>query len=121
MGYSRVTFSCPTSEFSHRKNKRGYEFKLCPYSSAYVDKYAFDGVIYDGFDGDNNPIKRRGIFVLGNSTDNDLYGVELSSYSYTEHTVTSGRMEQIMNPPGWICLDPTCWFYTTYGKFYKEV
>jgi len=104
------------------KNQPGYCHKLCPYSTAYRDKYQYTGKICTGMVG-GEPQYQTGTFVLGNSNDRTLYGVAYATYECSEHTTTSGRMFYKDNPPGWACKDPACYYHTTVasGECYQEV
>jgi hypothetical protein len=104
------------------KRKRGYTYKLCPYSAEYRDKFRYEGRIYLGVTG-GLPTYVEGVLVAGNSTDKSFLGLEYSSYPCSTHTTTSGRMVQAMNPPGWQCEDPNCYYFTTLvsGMRYREV
>ena len=120
MGYTRINIPYP-AEGVKNHNRKGYEFKLCPYSTAYRDNFTVSGTIITGIDVYYEPIEQTGSFVMGNSTDLSLYGVESSTYNCSAHTTMSGRMLMMTNPPGWICEDPSCYFYITYGRYYTEV
>lgn len=121
MGYSTIDTPFPTDEFNSRKRKPGYGFKLCPYSNEYRDIHVFIGDFITGVDANNDPIKVTGSFVLGNSTNTDLFGIPAASYICSEHTTTSGRMMPVSNPPGWVCRDPNCQYKLNEGKCYTEV
>ena len=110
------------NDLGEDKRKRGYTYKLCPYSTAYRDKFRYDGRLYTGMSGGQSTYI-EGIFVAGNSTDRSFFGVEYSSYECSEHTTTSGRMIHASNPPGWMCDDPNCYYFTTVvsGMKYREV
>jgi hypothetical protein len=103
------------------KRKRGYSYKLCPYSSEYRDKYKYEGRLYTGMSA-GQATYIEGIFVAGNSTDRSFFGLDYSSYPCSLHTTTSGRLIQAANPPGWQCEDPNCYYFTTVvsGMKYRE-
>jgi len=78
----------------------GYCYKLCPYSLAYKNQYYLLG-----FDGNsNNP------------------NLPIPDAQITEHTTTSGTMNYHHKgrKPGWICKDDSCYFFTTFGRYYFE-
>jgi hypothetical protein len=102
--------------------KRGYSYKLCPYSSEYRDRFRFEGRLYIGASGGQS-VYVDGVSVAGNSTDNHFLGLPFDTYPCSVHTTTSGRMIQASNPPGWQCEDPNCYYRTTVvsGMKYREV
>jgi hypothetical protein len=104
------------------KAHRGYGHKLCPYSSQYRDSFKYVGTLVLGIDGSGNPITKTGEMVAGNSLDLSLYGSDYSGYQCSDHTTTEGRMVPSSNPPGFMCRDPNCFYYTTMasGTYYKE-
>lgn len=103
------------------KRQRGYTYKLCPYSTAYRDKFRYQGRLYFGVV-NGEPSYLDGDFVVGNSTREEFFGLDYSSYACSVHTTTSGRMISTSNPPGWICDDPNCHYVTTVsvGNCYRE-
>lgn len=109
------------NDLGRNLNQRGYCHKLCPYSIEYRDKFRYEGRIITGYNG-SDPIYQQGIWVVGNSVD-PSFKQEYGTYECSAHTTTSGRMEPLMTPPGWICKDPNCYYYTTVasGSRYKEV
>lgn len=124
MGYSRKNFHRPefTSEtVTWDTNKRGYCWKLCPWSTNYRDQFRYEGEIIVGYNG-TTPVYQDGIWVVGNSTD-ESFKQPFSGYECSEHTTTSGRMEYYQNPPGWICRDPNCYYCNTVvsGEQYREI
>ena len=120
MGYSKV--KTPLGNLGTVTRQPGYCFKLCPYSTNYRDKYIYSGPYYIGFDADRDPVLGTDVVVLGNTTNQSLQGLAYDSYPCSEHTTTSGRMEQVSNPPGWICRDPNCYYTATLasGRCYRE-
>lgn len=120
MSYARI--STPFSSLGQFRSTRGYCFKLCPYSTAYRDKFTYPaGYIY-GLDANSNPLTWLEEMVIGNTTNSGLQNLPLSGYLCTDHTTTSGRMEYSSHPPGWICKDPNCYYSTVIaiGSCYKE-
>lgn len=119
MGYARYDLSL--TEFPKSTNQRGYSHKLCPWSTAYRDKFRYEGNRIVGYNG-AQPIYQFGVWVIGNSVD-PSFTTEYATYECSDHTFTEGRMEPNQNPPGWICKDPNCCYYTTVasGKRYKEI
>jgi hypothetical protein len=109
-------------DFGADERKRGYTHKLCPYSTAYRDRYRFIGTVCTGIV-NGMPQNISGDFIIGNSTDDSFYMAPYDSYLCSEHTTTSGRMVPKSNPPGWLCEDPNCYYFTTVvsGGHYKEV
>lgn len=105
------------------ENTPGYCFKLCPYSTAYRDRFKYEGEVCTGFAGDNTPVKQDGVWVMGNSTNPDFHRADFASYNCSDHTTTSGKMFYTSNPPGWICRDPNCYYTTVVdvGRCYREV
>jgi hypothetical protein len=118
MGYARRCF--PRPEFTYNdvgKNldQRGYCWKLCPWSTAYRERFRYEGLLLV------NGSYQDGVWVVGNSTD-ESFRLDYDSYVCSEHTTTSGRMEYFQNPPGWICRDPNCHYFTTMGgENYREI
>ena len=108
MSYSRV--STPYPNFGGTIRQQGYTYKLCPYSTQYRDKYTYpEGYIY-GFDLDNNPLRTTGVVVVGNTTNENLQNINYTAYQCSDHTTSSGRMDYVSHPPGWICKDPNCYY-----------
>ena len=120
MGWERKHFEYTT--LGKDKTKRGYRYKLCPYSCQYRDTYKYTGEFCVGLDSSGVTIKEVGTFVLGNSVNTSFLGVPYDSYICSDHTTTSGRMIPTQNPPGWTCDDPNCYYYTTVavGQQYRE-
>ena len=125
MGYERRYI--PRYDFEHDELLKdliqpGHSYKLCPWSAEYRDKFQYDGAIITSYDSNNQPVYQNGLWVVGNSVD-PSFKQAYASYLCSEHTATSGRMFTLQNPPGWICLDPNCYYYTSInsGERYKEV
>lgn len=121
MGWARK--SIDRANLGSNQNKRGYSYKLCPYSTTYREKFKHDGEICTGFDAVGLPLSADGVWVIGNSTNLEFYRAAYTTYVCSDHTTTSGRMVYASNPPGWICDDPNCYYYTTVanGRRYREV
>lgn len=124
MGYARrchLRQEYLRNDLGKNLDERGYCHKLCPWSVEYREKFKYEGRIITGYSG-GVPVYQQGIWVVGNSTDSS-FKQEYSTYECSAHTTTSGRMEPLMTPPGWICRDPNCYYYTTIvnGERYREV
>jgi hypothetical protein len=119
MGYSRYDFIL--TEIPVNRVQRGHTYKLCPYSTAYREKFKFEGDRIVGYNG-AQPIYSNGIWVMGNSNDPNFTRA-YDGYPCSDHTQMDGRMETTQNPPGFICRDPNCYYYTTVasGERYKEI
>jgi hypothetical protein len=80
----------------------GHGWKLCPYSTAYYNRYYINGEI-------------------GNSTDdyirNNAPSITTSDHSYTEGTMSTWVKGRI---PGFMCLDDNCHYFVTNGKRHFE-
>ena len=120
MGWSRLDIDRDLNAKNY--NVRGYSHKLCPYSTAYRDKYRYIGEVCTGFV-DSTPVKVVGDWVMGNSVNPDFHRAEYATYLCSDHATTSGRMVYASNPPGWRCDDPNCYYFTTVasGRCYREV
>jgi hypothetical protein len=120
MSWARSYFS--TDDVGEDLRRRGYSYKLCPYSTAYRDGFKFSGTLCTGVI-NGEPQCATGEFVVGNSTNQEFFAKDYSGYLCSEHTTTSGRMVPKSNPPGWLCEDPNCYYFTTtnVGVHYKEV
>jgi hypothetical protein len=112
MGYARVETPLPAEGLGSTTRQPGYTFKLCPYSTQYRNSFTFTNFIY-GFDSNGDPLRESTNVVIGNTTNESLYGLAESTYPCSDHTTTSGRMEYHSNPPGWICRDLSCYYATT--------
>ena len=122
MGWARVWWD-DFDDLGVDKLGRGYSYKLCPWSQEYRDRWIVEGPISVGLDSFGNQIIHDGTLVLGNSVNQDFYGAYYATYQCSVHTTTSGRMVHSQNPPGWLCDDPSCYYFTTVasGRFYSEV
>jgi len=122
MGWARYYNSYDLGSWTDR-NTRGYNFKLCPYSTAYRDSFKYEGTVCTGVALDGTPQNLTGTFVIGNSTSSVFYALPYDTYACSEHTTTSGKMVATSNPPGWICDDPNCHYRIniTSGRCYTEV
>jgi hypothetical protein len=120
MSWSRHYFY--TDDVGEDRRKRGYTHRLCPYSTAYKSKFRFIGTLCTGII-NGTPQNISGDFVVGNSSNPDFFVKEYSGYLCSDHTTTSGRMVPTSNPPGVLCEDPACYYFTTIkiGVRYKEV
>jgi hypothetical protein len=123
MGWSRHQDSFLDLTDYTDKVKRGASYKLCPWSTAYRELWRYDGEICVGYDSYGNKIMHSGALVVGNSTNDQFFGAYYVTYECSEHTTTSGRMIKMQNPPGWVCDDPNCCYFTTIasGTYYSEV
>jgi hypothetical protein len=123
MGWAREYPSFDADLGGRKAKLPGYTYKLCPYSSAYRERFKYEGQLCTGFDAYNVPIYSTGTFVCGNSTDQAFYGLDYVSYPCSEHVTTSGQMLPSSNPPGWVCPDPNCYYTITVesGSPYREV
>jgi hypothetical protein len=121
MGYAYINSNL--ENLGLNRNRRGYSFKLCPYSTAYRDKYTYDDSYYSGFGVDGSPVVSTNTIVFGNTTNSGLQALGYAGYLCSEHTTTSGRMVYHSSPPGWICKDPNCYYHTTLvsGCWYYEL
>lgn len=96
----------------------GYTWKMCPYSRGGWYKDPTDpsvGLVelYKELFYDNG--------YRGPSTNPVLMQDPWTIPTTTEHTTTSGRMMyKYDGGPGWVCKDPNCYYYTTYGYPYFE-
>jgi hypothetical protein len=122
MGWSRIQVIRNESS-GYERLKPGRSYKLCPYSSAYREKFKYTGDVCTGLDVHNNPEYKTGDFVMGNSINPNFFALDYDTYVCSEHTTTSGRMFPAMNPPSWMCEDPNCIYFTTLasGNHYREV
>lgn len=122
MGWARYYYHYDLDNWKDR-NARGDEFKLCPYSTTYRDKFRYEGTVCTGIALDGAPQNITGTFVIGNSVDIAFYALPYDTYVCSEHTTTSGRMVHVSNPPGWMCDDPNCYYFTSIasGRRYREV
>lgn len=121
MGWSRYYINY--DDLGEDRRGRGYSYKLCPYSTAYRDMWRFEGPLCIGTDNLGNQIFAYGTLVVGNSNNDGFFGASYDTYECSVHTTTSGRMVTMQNPPGWICDDPNCYYFTTVasGRMYSEV
>lgn len=86
------------------RTRRGYAWKLCPYSSDYRARF------YDlGF--------------VGNTTNPEINENTFNSITTADHPDTEGGMNYKNNggAPGWICWDNACPYFLTEGVRYFEL
>jgi hypothetical protein len=105
------------------RNTRGYNYKLCPYSTAYRDQFTYSGTVCTGIALNGAAQNITGVFVIGNSTNDEFHALPYGSYACSDHSTTGGRMVHVSNPPGWMCDDPNCYYFinTASGRRYREV
>jgi hypothetical protein len=121
MGWTRKTFGLDQVPVD-KSPKHGYSYRLCPYSTAYRDEFRHIGTVFTGII-NGVPSSVTGDLVVGNSADLTYYATPYNSYPCSDHATTQGRMVPKSNPPGWLCDDPDCYYFTTVviGERYKEV
>jgi hypothetical protein len=122
MGWARNYYSYDLTNWKDQV-QRGYSYKLCPYSTAYRDKFRYEGTVCTGIALSGATQNITGIFVIGNSNNAAFYAKPYDAYECSEHTTTSGRMIPVSNPPGWMCDDPSCFYHTNIDsdRWYREV
>lgn len=84
------------------KSSKYYTWKICPYSTKYKELF------YDlGF--------------RGSSRNSELLVPTWVPFITTEHTTTDGGMKyKNCGHPGWVCEDPNCYYFLTFGEKYFE-
>jgi hypothetical protein len=96
---------------------RGYNWKLCPFSTEWNDRYG---------GGDHNSFGGKGLYAkrtkVGNTITTTFY--EVAESEQTTHSGTGGRMrfDQRGSVAGWVCDDTDCYYYTTVNpnkKFFQ--
>ena len=111
-------FTLDEDNFESDGTKKGYCWKLCPYSTQWSDRYKkSDGTPHDGY-------YRRRVFVTdltGKHLRDQLIRVPVSDQ--TNHTTTNGRMKIHARAGkfGFLCTDPACKYYIDHGKYFFEV
>jgi len=83
--------------------ERGYCWKLCPYSTAYFNKYYANG-------------------FAGQTTSPDIDDTNFMSVVTSDHPYTNGTMNMQVSRgvPGWICMDDACQYFIDNGVRFFE-
>ncbi len=85
------------------RTRKGYAWKLCPYSTAYAERYYSRGFV-------------------GNTTNPLINENTFPAVLTADHPATEGGMNYRNNggTPGWMCLDDACPYFSDNSLRYFE-